>query len=156
MLIIVSPLERGRGVLAYIHMCVRKPIFVDVFHTPPYPSREGRIYFVSACQRTKGEKETPATTCFVITGAKVGGGKHTWNFLWCGWYKLVGEWSKLFSKWCSAVTSIPLSLLVLATGKGLFCVCRGRRCRICVYKPVYISWFSGFCVFNVNLPGLIA
>ena len=114
------------------------------------------VIFVSSSQRTKGEKETPATTCFVITGAKVGGGKHTRNFLWCGWYKLVGEWSKLFSKWCTVVTSIPLSLLVLATGKGLFCVCRGRRCRICVYKSVYISWFLGFCVFNVNPPGLQA
>ena len=37
-LFVYSPLERGRGVSVYIDMCVRKPIFVDVFHTPPPPS----------------------------------------------------------------------------------------------------------------------
>ena len=146
--VFVSPLERGRGVL-------ENP-FLWMFFTHPLPPLErGEYHFCIIKSKNEGKKETPATTCFVITGAKVGGGKHTRNFLWCGWYKLVGEWSKLFSKWCSVVTSIPLSLLVLATGKGLFCVCRGRRCHIGVYKPVYISWFSGFCVFNVNPPGLI-
>ena len=36
---ILSPLERGRGVLEYINIT----IFVDDCHTPPTPSLEGRI-----------------------------------------------------------------------------------------------------------------
>ena len=106
----------------YIHFMHADPSLRSGWHEWQTTNNEGYFWsdFCIIKSKNEGRKETPATTCFVITGAKVGGGKYTRNFLWCGWYKLVGEWSKLFSKWCSAVTSIPLSLLVLATGKAFF------------------------------------
>ena len=44
------------------------------------------IIGVSSSQRTKGAKKTPATGGVPITGAKVGGKNHTWNFVWYEWY----------------------------------------------------------------------
>ena len=69
-LFVDSPLERGRGVLAYIHMCVRKPIFVDVFHTPPSPSREGRISFLYHQVKERREKRNSRNHLFRDYGSK--------------------------------------------------------------------------------------
>ena len=44
------------------------------FHVVGFPFHSGNsLGNVSSSQRTKGDKKTPAITCFVITGAKVGG-----------------------------------------------------------------------------------
>ena len=71
------------------------------------------IFFVSVCQRAKGDKKTPATTFVVITGAKVWEIwmpseqlKWIWNFFWNFWNSL-----QLFLKLAS-------SLACFFVGKG--------------------------------------
>ena len=79
-LFVYSPLERGRGVLAYIHMCVRKPILWMFFTHPLTPLERGE-YILYHQVKERREKRNSRNHLFRDYGSKGRGREAHLEFL---------------------------------------------------------------------------